>query len=90
MALKLTYPASEFLFDIKNLPSQILREMGEFKKRNRIIGEIYCKKCFNAHILKKAREYKLREDLIIKLKDNFESEIGHHGYYLDGDELIKL
>jgi len=90
MALKLTYHASEFLFDIENLPSQLLEEMERFKERNKIIKERYCEKCFNAHILKKSDELCIGKDSIIKLKEKIRDEIGHDGYYLDGVELIRL
>ena len=90
MALKLTYQASEFLFDIKNLPSQLLSELERFIERNKIVGNNYCERCFRAHVIMKARELRIGKDLIIQIKENMSEEIGHNGYYLDGDKLIRF
>lgn len=90
MALKLTYQASEFPFDIGNFPSQFVNEIVKFKGRNKIVGNKYCERCFMAHVIMKARELRIGNDLIIQLKENMSEEIGHNGYYLDGDKLIRF
>ncbi len=90
MALKLTYHASEFLFDIGKYSSQLLEEVERFKGRNKIVGDKFCERCFYAHMIKKAKELSIEKDFIIELKEKIRDEIGHDGYYLDCDNLIKI
>ena len=90
MALKLTYHASEFLFDIGKYSSILLEEFERFKERNKIVGDKFCERCLYAHMIKKAKELSIEECLIIKLKDKIGDKIGHYGYYLDCNNLITI
>ena len=81
-------------------PDSLIREIENYVKRNEIIKEVYiedfdnlykcCPSCLKAHTLKKAREIGLDNLSIHLLANIFEGEIGHNGYYLDEEELIKF
>ncbi len=90
MRQKLVYEAPEFLFGKDNLPSFFVEEIEKFKERNRIDGKYLCNNCLSAHLIKKVKESGEKEEVINKLKKEFKDEIGHHGYYLDGEELVKI
>lgn len=97
MTLKKTYPAPASLFSLaghglENLPEELQEEALEFIQRNTLSGTnensggalkpLYCPRCLKAHILKKAKEM----NNAIKIRGN----VGHNGYYLNGDVIVKI
>lgn len=49
-----------------------------------------CQNCLNAHALKIAREMGIESSLLPYFDFIFPGEVGHEGYYLDEDNLIKV
>ena len=85
----------------KKLSDVLLKEAEEFRKRNSLalVGHTIpdkkpifkcCSSCLKAHLIKKAEEKNLDKDLMEVLFLMVEHETGHHGYYLDGEEMIKI
>ncbi len=81
-------------------PDVLINEMEEYAQRNELLdSNVYiqdnsihkcCPSCLKAHTLAKARELEVEEDTITYLTKFLKGEIGHNGYYLDEDELIKI
>lgn len=81
-------------------PDELINEMEEYAKRNDLVkSDVYiqdssihkcCPSCLKAHALVKARELGVKEDTINHLTKFLKGEIGHDGYYLDEEELIKI
>ena len=93
--------SKEKLEEILGLPKKLLFEMRGFIRRNSlaVIGysiknkkpiHYCCPSCLNAHLIKKARDFGFEKDIEESLKKIFDCEIGHRGYYLDRNKLIKL
>lgn len=84
------------------LSDSLINEIEDFVNRNDLVkSEFYleeanslykcCPNCLKAHALVKAREFGFNEESIKILSTLFKGDIGHYGgYYLDGDELIKI
>jgi hypothetical protein len=85
MTLTLQSKASE-----QPLAVSLKKEISEFKKRNSIVKHYCCPRCLNAHIINKALSLTLGNKDLEQLKANMKEGIGHDGYYLDNNELIKL
>lgn len=97
---------SSFFLEINSLPERkisdvLKKEASAFKERNSIVIGGYdvktkqpihrcCPRCLKAHLIKKAEELDLDHDLRELLFSMVEFETGHYGYYMDGDELIKI
>ena len=83
---------SPFLLDT-SIPKGLLEEMDRFINRNSIIKEplsgekICCMRCLKAHIIKKSQEMNIKPTPI-RLGKISKEEIGHSGYYLDGEDII--
>ena len=86
------------LTKLTNIPESLLKEADSFMKRNSLAvvacnvhnkEPVYecCHCCLEAHLIRKARELGLEKEEIQKI---FECEIGHEGYYLDKEEVIKI
>ncbi|MEK6910675.1 MAG: hypothetical protein AABW82_02775 [Nanoarchaeota archaeon] len=81
-------------------PDTLISEMENYAERNILIDDSVmneaspmhkcCPNCLKAHTLVKASELGVEEETIESLSSSFKGEIGHNGYYLDEDELIKL
>ncbi len=74
------------------IPDDLIAEAERFMDRN-VISDAdlqCCPQCLKAHVIKKATEFGLSTKEIEFLNEMFNSEIGHNGYYLDADKLIKL
>ena len=88
------------LMKITNLPDVLLKEADSFMKRNSLaviacnvldkepVHEC-CPICLEAHLIRKAKELGLEKEKkeILKI---FEFKVGHEGYYLDKEEVIKI
>ena len=76
------------------IPRRILLEINEFKQRNLIIKyrekNICCERCLKAHALKKVGEFGLEDEVRGILNWKFRCHIGHGGYYLDEERLVKI
>jgi len=84
---------------LHGLPDSLLVELENFARKNACaVSESNgdklhhcCVKCLKAHAFKKAKEIKLDEKRMSWLMDMFGEELeGHDGYYIDGEDLIKL
>jgi hypothetical protein len=75
--------------------------MEDYAEKNDLVKSVFyidemnslykcCPNCLKAHALVKARELGVEEETINSLSKLFKGEIGHNGYYLDEDELIKI
>lgn len=86
------------------IPDSFLAEIEDFALRNAIeqnsqsSNEIvfsqkdpyFCERCVKAFALHHGKEHGLTKEAIVSLDNLFEIDAGHHGYYLDDDELISL
>lgn len=81
------------------LPDSLISEMGLFVSRNNIIDgcdvnknslSCCCPNCLKAHALNYAKKLGMNKSYILALQMMIEGNIGHNGYYLDGEELIKV
>ena len=68
---------------------KLIPEMRRFEKRN-CSDERCCPRCLKAHAVKLATDMKLDRKLISIMKNVFEYDTGHHGYYLDKTKLVKI
>lgn len=76
-------------------PDSLLEEIEDFASRNEIAESSKsdfrcCPDCLKAHVVKKARDSGLDSKSISLLSKIFRGKLGHEGYYLDKEELIKL
>ncbi len=67
----------------------ILESVTEFASRNILVGKVCCLRCLKAHLLRKAQEEK-SSNLVLLIHKVIREEAGHHGYYLDGEEVRKV
>jgi len=77
--------------------SRYIMELDAFCHRNNLKHDnenrekvICCPSCLKAHAMKIAEMHNLDEDSIEFIMDILEGEIGHDGYYLDNEELLKI
>ena len=88
------------LTKLTNIPDVLLKEANSFMKRNSLAvvacnvhnkEPVYecCPSCLEAHLIRKANQLGLEKEKkeILKI---FEFKIGHEGYYLDKEEVIKI
>ena len=85
-----------------NFPEEFINKIKKYARRNAFTldytihdGEretikVCCSKCLKAHVLEKAKEMGLGDDVMDKLDEIFECETGHNGYYIDKEELKKI
>ena len=76
------------------IPEALIKEMEGFVKRNAlaVVGskgckERCCNRCLKAFSLKKAEDFSLSQESVDLLDAMFNCEVGHYGYYLDGEGL---
>ena len=76
---------------VLRLHPRLLLELEAFRSRNSAPSTIsaYCIRCLKAHLIKKAREFHMEEE-IENIHHELEDEVGHEGYYLDADRIIKI
>jgi len=82
------------------IPDDLIAEMESYTSRNsfkKIFREIAldmphgcCPRCLKAHMIKTAEKIGLQSESIRFLSYFTKGEAGHYGYYLDGNELIKI
>src|SRR3989338_8167535 len=80
-----------------DLPEALVKEVERFKQRNFFAfstkqgreDKAYCPNCLKAFAIFKAREMKLGDKVVSELEDKIESDLGHNGYYQDGDKIVK-
>ena len=88
------------LYYFKSFPRSFLNEIRKFTKRNQIVEfscdlstkeQIYCccPSCLKAHLIKFARSKNLNNEAKI-LNRLIEGDIGHDGYYIDSENLVKV
>ena len=80
-------------------PCKILNKIKDFIKRNSLAvtknsngkpAIHFCCNCLKAHIIKIAKENKLGKSITNSLTMVLNCSLGHDGYYLDADKLIKI
>ncbi len=70
-----------------NISTELLYELSHFIQRNSLVRGECCLRCFKAHALKLVK----KEYGFFGIIDNLiPEEVGHHGYYLDGEEMKKV
>jgi hypothetical protein len=76
------------------IPEALVKEMENFVKRNSMAtvkgegcNERCCNRCLKAFSLKKAEEFSISQESIDVLDAMFNCEVGHEGYYMDGEGL---
>lgn len=82
------------------IPDDLIAEMESYISRNSFkkafsqfsldMPSGCCIRCLKAHMVKKAEEHGLTRGGIKFLSSFLDGEAGHYGYYLDGEDLIKL
>jgi len=77
------------------VPDDLISELEKFKDRNIILeikgdGRVCCSMCLKAYALKKAAELGLGQNAIAAVRRMIPGETGHNGYYMDGEELIRV
>jgi|GEM_PF-3765564 len=74
--------------DIK-ISSSVKREAKLFLKRNILAKNECCPRCLKAHLVKHAKQsLNILQALLVEEIIPFEA--GHHGYYMDAEEVIKI
>jgi hypothetical protein len=71
-----------------NLPLDHLAEIKSFIQRNIIAKGECCERCLKAHLLKISKDEPIHVHKT--MKGYLRVEIGHNGYYLDGEEVRKI
>lgn len=77
------------------LPKPLREELNRFTDRNCLVAlensyEAVCEQCLKAHLLAEAKKMNIPKKLIESIKDSFEGKIGHNGYYMDQDKVIRI
>lgn len=89
---------AEILSFLSRLPAGLMREALSFAKRNSLgiikydkenINNV-CPRCLKAHLMKKAEEKDLDKAVVEVLVNLGEYEMGHNGYYMDKEKVIKI
>ena len=78
----------------------LIKDISSFMQRNNLavpsaptkeVGQpIVCERCLKAHSLKRAQELSLPRAIVNMIENRFDCPVGHDGYYIDEDELIKI
>ena len=71
------------------IPDDLIAEIEYYMRRNSI-GEARqcCPRCLKAHMIKTADDIGISSDGKKFLSLFIKGDVGHDGYYLDGDELV--
>jgi len=81
------------------IPDNFISEVQSFINRNVLTKEVdisglqknhVCPRCMKAHTIVSAKKMCLDSRVISFLEEKLRGEIGHDGYYLDGDKLVKI
>ncbi len=80
---------------ISFLPSLLKEELNRFADRNCLVAlensyDGVCLSCLKAHALSEAKKLNLPKNKIESIKASFDGRIGHNGYYMDKDKLIRI
>ena len=76
---------------LKSIPENVISNLQNFAKRNALVEIGHCcPHCLKAHAIKTAENKGLDGRTIQIIKEEFKGEIGHNGYYMDEDQLIRL
>ena len=84
------------VFASKESEEIIIEEAERFAKRNAVVVDFMgrepkvhcCEKCLRAHLLKFGRDMSMLKRKRANVNDNL--EVGHDGYYIDKERLVKL
>ena len=89
------------LTKITNIPDLLIKEADSFMKRNSLAvvacninnkEQIHecCPSCLEAHLIRKAKELGLNNNHKEAIQKIFECKVGHNGYYLDRERLVRV
>ena len=95
MAIFLLKKKAQGMLDRIFFPDALIADIESFVVRNSngVSDEdlhTACPNCLKAYVLSKASEHGLDPRSIAYIREIFEGEVGHEGYYLDEDELVKI
>ena len=81
--------------NLSSLPSSLKEELNRFADRNCLVAlensfDGVCLSCLKAHALASARSMNLSKKIVESIKTAFEGKIGHNGYYMDKEKLIRI
>ena len=73
----------------------LISEIDAFCERNNCqtpVNELHtcCSRCLKAHAFRKAKEIGVSKDGMKVIFSLLNGKIGHEGYYMDGNELVKI
>lgn len=71
----------------------VIQELEDFVHRNLIVESDkngYCGRCLKAHAMHQLKKSGLSKEAIRFMDNIFLCETGHHGYYLDENNLIRI
>ncbi|MEI6731351.1 MAG: hypothetical protein WCK90_01590 [archaeon] len=81
------------------IPDDLIANLEEFTRRNALSKIAFldeehanecCPRCLKAHAMKKAQDMGLDNVSLAFISALFPGEVGHLGYYTDGDRLIEI
>lgn len=78
------------------IPDDFIAELERFRDRNVVVnvegnyGKVCCSQCLKAYALKKAEELGLGKKAMNAVSKMLQGEVGHEGYFMDGDELVRI
>jgi hypothetical protein len=78
---------------IRNAPfnPKLKKELEEFIKRNTLPDcGLVSPNCLKAHMIKKAKDLKIKDKKISGMKSLFRAKLGYDGYYLDSGKLRRV
>jgi hypothetical protein len=86
---------AEASFSLPKIPKQLKEELDRFSDRNCLVAlensyEAVCEQCLKAHLLAEAKKMNLSKKLTESIKDSLKGKIGHNGYYMDQDKIIRI
>lgn len=86
---------AEASFTLPKVPANLKAELDRFSDRNCLVAlensyDGVCLSCLKAHALAEARKLNLSPKAIDAIKDSFDGKIGHNGYYMDQDKMIRV
>lgn len=81
------------------MPEAFLEELNKFVLNNTLTESYtlkghqelhYCEQCFKAHAFKVSEDFDLDKRFLSYLDVVFPGEVGHDGYYINQEQLVKI
>jgi len=88
-------------FGFDKIPRSLLHEINIFTLRNPVMevaskvrsrSPVYgcCSRCLKAYLIRRARAEGYGKEVEEAIGEMLKCEIGHHGYFMDGEDLVKV